>query len=602
MPIFRLKPISETMQCDFFNAMLDLYHRAESKRGAIRYDFMLANTHVCLQFASERLAEIMAPAFAHHHRPVSANPDFTVCLWDSASSGVDMIPPPCNPKFFTNNGGVWGFNSPRYKFAYHYGEFSINVMDREAGIAVYWVRDAVTLPFWAHASPLRSLLHLWMQQNNKQLIHGAAIGNQNGAVLLAGKGGMGKSSTALSCLLLGMDYLGDDYVIIDLNSIPLIHSLYNTAKLDPQRLYHYPELQADATSHTSLGYEKTVMYLHEKFAGKIKDSLPVKGILLPVVEDKTNTSVTEAEVMTVEQAIRFTTLSHLPYTGSKSMAMIAQLVSQIPHGQLRLGRDRQDVTDCITDYLSQCNSTLSKENTRIAHEYFSLEEWPLISVIIPVYNGARFIEEVTINIINQHYPRTEIIFVNDGSTDNSKFQILNLPYDVSYYESKTNQGPAETRNRGIREATGDYLAFLDVDDLWPDNSLIAHMRRFQQNHRLDITRGIAQLMMFNPITGNFENKGDPNECFPHYIGAGLYRKEVFLRVGPFDSGLRFGEDSDWYHRAEELAIQIEVRQEVSLYVRRHEQNMTTGKNQLELNRVRILKNRIDRTRQRNATL
>ena len=88
------------------------------------------------------------------------------------------------------------------------------------------------------------------------------------------------------------------------------------------------------------------------------------------------------------------------------------------------------------------------------------------------------------------------------------------------------------------------------------------------------------------------------EVFPHYIGTSLFRRSAFMKVGPFDQTMRFGEDSDWYLRAGEVDARRGELEDVTLLVRRHGRNMTWGKTQVELNLLRVFKGRLDRRRDR----
>jgi teichuronic acid biosynthesis glycosyltransferase TuaG len=97
-----------------------------------------------------------------------------------------------------------------------------------------------------------------------------------------------------------------------------------------------------------------------------------------------------------------------------------------------------------------------------------------ISVIIPVYNGAEYIEQCLNSIKNQNC-NTEIIIINDASTDNLEIVLENikkkLSIDFIYIKNEHRLGTADTRNKGIERASGDYIAFLDADDWWEDNKL-----------------------------------------------------------------------------------------------------------------------------------
>jgi len=221
-----------------------------------------------------------------------------------------------------------------------------------------------------------------------------------------------------------------------------------------------------------------------------------------------------------------------------------------------------------------------------------------VSVVIPVHNGAAFIREAIESVRAQDYPRLEIIVVNDASEDETESIVRALPFDLCYYDFRTNLGPAEARNRGIREAAGDFIAFLDADDLWPEGKLRRSVSVLCADAALEFVQGKPRLLELDPEQGVYRETGAHLEDFPHYIGTSVFRRSVFSRVGPFDRSLRFGEDSDWYLRADEQKIQRATIDDITLLVRRHGQNMTWGKTPVELNLLRVFKGRLDRKRDR----
>ena len=99
--------------------------------------------------------------------------------------------------------------------------------------------------------------------------------------------------------------------------------------------------------------------------------------------------------------------------------------------------------------------------------YFSLPKTPLVSVIIPTYNRADFIEKAIQSVLNQTYSNFEIIVVDDGSTDSSAQIIQKLAekdHRIRYYKLEVNSGVSIARNTGISLVRGKYIAFLDSDD------------------------------------------------------------------------------------------------------------------------------------------
>lgn len=585
---------SEAEQLAFFELTRERYLAARAAAGAIDLDFRIAGSVVRLGFAGPSLLPHLSRAFAHLRVDRVDVPDLTLGLWDSSSTGVEMPPPPCDRDSFTDRGDIWGFESRRIKTAFQYYDYSVNVMDLETATGVYWVKTAEHLPYWVDASPLRTLLHWWMERRDCQLLHAAAVGTDEGAVLITGRGGVGKSSTALACLGAGMRYVADDYLVVRGGPRPAVHSLYATAKLEREDLARFPQLAPHVDNPEPTPGDKAVLFLHPHFAERIAREMPLRAILVPAVDPgREATGFTPVDPRFVRQAAAFTTMSQLPYVGRHTHEFFDDLCSALPGYRIDLGSDRRAIAPAIADLIHDPDAPARRAPARATRVIAA--QRPLVSVVIPVYNGAKFVRDAVANVLAQGYPALEIIIVDDGSTDDTAQAVQDLPCDVRYFR-QDNSGAAAARNRGIRDTAGELIAFLDVDDLWPENVLERLVDEAVADPRLDVVRGYAQLVEKDAATGALEYRGSPTESFPDYIGAALYRKRVFGKVGLFDPGLLFGEDVDWFNRARELEIPIKRLDAVTLFVRRHGDNMTEGKSLVELNMLRVFKKALDRKR------
>lgn len=583
---------SEAERKFFFNRSYERFLQAVSAAGENNFYYRIGNTNVCLKFAGDRLVPYMTRALEHLRLKDVGAADFIICIWDSESSGVNMLPPPCSTDCFTDRGDIWGFNSSRIKVAFHWIENSVNLIDFEKRIGIYWVNTAKQLPYWVYASPLRTLFHWWMEYNGYQLLHAAAVGTGDGAVLITGKGGVGKSTAALSCLQAGLFYIADDYLITKLEPVPSVVSLYCTAKLNAGHIHNFPGLTGFINNTEKLDQEKAVLFLNGELSSSLMIEMPLKAILTPQISGQADSNIKSVSRWDIQRAMSFTTMSQLPYVGRHTHEFISKLASSLPHYILEVGKDFTRIPAAISEFLSDSDNFSVVKDT----EPWSLcrkDERPLVSVIIPVFNGENFIKEAVENVLSQKYPALEIIIINDGSTDGTEAIVKQLPIDVRYF-TQDNSGPAAARNKGIRDASGEFITFLDADDLWPENNLNIMVDEMLRNPDMDVIRGYAQLMEFNNENGCYEYTGNPKESFPHYIGAAIYRKSAFEKVGLFDHTLRFGEDADWFLRATEMKLNIKRLEETSLFVRRHGGNMTEGKNLVELNLLKISKKLVER--------
>lgn len=118
----------------------------------------------------------------------------------------------------------------------------------------------------------------------------------------------------------------------------------------------------------------------------------------------------------------------------------------------------------------------------------SMNSYPLISVIIPMYNAEKYIERCLQSVMNQTYPHIEIIVVDDGSTDRCGMIVQTLaknPNNRLKYFRKQNSGVSATRNYGLEKTTGDYFAFVDADD-WIAPDMYEKMWKLLQQHNADL--------------------------------------------------------------------------------------------------------------------
>lgn len=228
------------------------------------------------------------------------------------------------------------------------------------------------------------------------------------------------------------------------------------------------------------------------------------------------------------------------------------------------------------------------------------QEQFFVSVIIPVYNGEKFLASAIKNVLEQNYQPLEIIVVDDGSNDGTAHIAAQFNNYVCYvYQS--NRGPAAARNRGIQLATGNLIAFLDVDDLWSKNKLNLQISYLNANPSIEIVQGLIQeLQLFTSATDNnvlvFQESSNPYDFIN--LGSAIYRKSVFNKVGLFDESLRYNEDTDWFFRAWENNISKFVLDEVTLFYRKHDGNMTNEENSSNSGFVMLFKKHLDRCRQK----
>jgi glycosyltransferase involved in cell wall biosynthesis len=192
-----------------------------------------------------------------------------------------------------------------------------------------------------------------------------------------------------------------------------------------------------------------------------------------------------------------------------------------------------------------------------------------ISVILPVYNGAAYLREALESAFAQTLPPHEIIVVDDGSTDATPE--IASSFDVVYVR-QDNAGVSSARNRAIHRAGGDYLAFLDADDVWLPEKLERQIAQLDGHEDAYATCGVRyQLEPGASLHGNAAPEAAAGYFTP---SCWLLPRSVVERVGPFRTELRVAEDIDWLVRARELGVQTLAVEEPLVIKRVHEGSLS----------------------------
>ncbi|MCB0209235.1 MAG: glycosyltransferase family 2 protein [Anaerolineae bacterium] len=227
---------------------------------------------------------------------------------------------------------------------------------------------------------------------------------------------------------------------------------------------------------------------------------------------------------------------------------------------------------------------------------------PSITLIVPVYNGEKYLAEAIASILSQSRPPQEIIIIDDGSTDNTAAVAKGFGDRVRYYY-QPNQGAGAARNNGVTLAQGDALAFLDADDIWAEAKLAHQIQALAADPALDMVFGHVQQFHSPELPDEVKQQIKiPAEIVPgQHVGAMLIKRESFQKVGPFRTDWEIGEFIDWYARAEERGLKSLMLPQVVMKRRLHKASQGTYKREHQKEYVRVLKAALDRRRQKNKS-
>lgn len=224
---------------------------------------------------------------------------------------------------------------------------------------------------------------------------------------------------------------------------------------------------------------------------------------------------------------------------------------------------------------------------------------PLISCIIPAYNGVHYLGETLDSILAQTYRPLDIIVADDGSSDGTAALVASYPHEIRYL-FQSNGGTAAACNLGLSAARGDFIAFLAHDDLWHPEKLERQAARFQA--KPELAGCVTHVKNFwSPELRPEEIPAHDQrflDAIPGYVPQTLLaRKTLFDKIGGFNTTLRHADSTDWFLRVRESGAIVELLPDVLVYRRLHKTNLSRQfASDSRAEYLQLLKNALDRRR------
>lgn len=221
---------------------------------------------------------------------------------------------------------------------------------------------------------------------------------------------------------------------------------------------------------------------------------------------------------------------------------------------------------------------------------------PLVSCIVPVHNGAEFLADALGSIVEQDYPAIEVIVIDDGSVDDS-VEVAQSFEQVRLFQH-ANCGNAAARNRGIDVAQGEYLAFLDQDDLWARDKISCQVEAMQANPELLYCYGMTEFFLQQqPSPAWFQDKLLEGSHAGFGPGVLLAHRLAFERLGRFDENLNTTSDVEWFVQATEQAAPCKMLPQVMLRKRVHDAAQSSKTRMYHPELLKVLRRSIARRRE-----
>lgn len=329
-----------------------------SQTEAVRKHFRIGGKPVTIVTTNRDVFTASCEALEHLECPESnTEPSLTVTIWESETPPFKLDIAEWNSAatpWKNRDRDADGDEPPLFLHFSDQEAGQLTVFDPKNRRGYVVFRDLSQIPTWERATPLRDLLNTWANAFDAHLVHGSVIGNLDSAVLLAGKGGSGKSSTALGCLKHpSLFFIGDDVCMIRRNgSQAEAYNLYHSAKL----------LEHDIEDHAPDGLVpipdrkqkdgKPTFFLWPQMKEKFAIHRQLSAILLPVVTHQEETIIVPSSRGKAWHALAPTTMAIMACDRARTFTWMSRLANDLPAFELQLGSDRKRIPEVIFQFLA----------------------------------------------------------------------------------------------------------------------------------------------------------------------------------------------------------------------------------------------------------
>lgn len=322
-----------------FDALLERFHTVAARTGRVTRTFHVGGRAIAIAGAGVAPLAVITPALDHLAAADVGNAAVTVLATLEPEPGAGLQPPPP---------GVYVTAHGSLQMTVSADPPAVTAYDPARRLGVVWLAGNPAVHVYTHASPLRELLSLAVRPFGLVGLHAAAIGSADGGALLAGAGGAGKSTTAMTCALAGMSLVGEDFCLVQTSPTPVAHGLYNSVKLLPDAI---ARLHLPAAADADVWVDgKRLYFLHRTPTIKLADRIAINTVLVLRVTAAPNSRLVPVARIEAVNALAPTSVRLMGLPANAAPAVFhtaAEVVRHVRCYRLELGSNTGNIPDLV---------------------------------------------------------------------------------------------------------------------------------------------------------------------------------------------------------------------------------------------------------------
>lgn len=323
---------------DYVRSLDVLLFTHKSTRGATTHCFQLSGVVVALRMVGDALAHALLPALAHLAMDkFTGAADIVFDVFDGVATGP-IPPPPFSAADYRRYGQRAAAQTETCALMHAPNVGMLFAYDHATRRGICWIEDAARLSIYERAAPLQTLFHWALRDFGWQVIHAAAVGAEQGGVLLIGNSGAGKSTTALSSLATdGLHLLSDDKCLARIDPAPQAFAAFSSGKIKIDMLERLPHLHERIQGWDD-NYKagKGLLFLYPDFAERLVTTFPIRALVLPRVSHRAEAALRPITAGAAFRVFGPSTVIWLPGAATESYRLTAELTRRLPCYELDL--------------------------------------------------------------------------------------------------------------------------------------------------------------------------------------------------------------------------------------------------------------------------
>ena len=317
------------------------------------FNFQLAGREIAIHAAGKKLQQKTNQALLHLELNTSIVPNLSIYTWDESESGISLPTLPWENPTEIAEDSIIQFSLENFHVLHCENKTLFYLYDTMNNCAFCVIKNATILSNSNLTSPYFKIIALWASHQKLNILHAGCVAIDGKAVLIVGRGGKGKSSTSIQCLIDGLDYLSDDYVMVDLNgNKPLAYSMYSTGKLNAYHLKGFKKIPSIAKEGIVDKNNKPLLFLYTNFKNQIVKQAEIKAILTPEIRATKKTNYHLISPVESLKSLAPSTLIQLKINNLNTLNSLAQLTRKLPNFSLEIGSDFEDISTKVKEIIS----------------------------------------------------------------------------------------------------------------------------------------------------------------------------------------------------------------------------------------------------------